>query len=61
MAETLKPCPFCGRKKGVSVRRNEINKEFKIYTYSVKCSNCTAQGPSYYHESQSVEAWNSRK
>ena len=60
MTEPLKPCPFCGRKKGLSVKRTEINKEFNVAKYHVKCPNCYTQGPDDYNAVKCVEAWNKR-
>lgn len=60
MAETLKPCPFCGKSKGLAVRRKEISKEFKVIIYRVECSGCNAQGPKDYNAVKAVEYWNNR-
>lgn len=57
----LKPCPFCGRKKGLNVMSEEISREFKVSKYFVRCPNCYTRGPKEYTSDKCVDAWNVRK
>ncbi len=59
----LKPCPFCGAKKPVTVRIYKGQDGWRD-RYAVLCrydeGGCGAESGLYHYESEAVEAWNRR-
>ena len=50
--ETLKHCPFCGRKAEIS--------KYGLSSYSVVCENCGAEAPARLSRDEAIDAWNRR-
>lgn len=55
--EKLKPCPFCGERTNLHVRRSE-----PLHYTSVVCDECGARVPVEYPTSDedAIEKWNHR-
>lgn len=66
MAETLKPCPFCGGEAEMRDARKSlvVSKFSYIFPYSVRCSNekCGVKPYTEYSstEQEAIDAWNRR-
>lgn len=65
LLEGLKPCPFCGRYS--TIFRKERLTDFGMYSHTVRCYRCGANGPKTYGYDDSLFAkeraarrWNGR-
>jgi len=57
MAETIKPCPFCGGVAEVNYYADPINE----VTYCVvKCQECESYGASCNMQEEAIPIWNNR-
>lgn len=57
----LKPCPFCGAKRGDHAAPLQFNAESeRALPWHVYCWSCRIEGPSRATEAEAVEAWNTR-
>jgi Lar family restriction alleviation protein len=56
MEEKLKPCPFCGCKNRLQVKR-----EHSVDGRVIECQNCYAVGPLGDDEAEARNFWNERK
>ena len=55
----LKPCPFCGRTDGLSLKRICIEPDV-LYRHAVICTKCSSSGSKEYTAEKAVERWNKR-
>ena len=55
MMESLKPCPFCGKKHPYGVEQ-----ESNFDRYYVWCEGCDMTGPRANTPSEAIKAWNRR-
>lgn len=56
MADTLKPCPFCG---SADVETDFVVTPIGKYL-NVVCCGCLACGPAHRTEPEAIAAWNQR-
>jgi transcription elongation factor Elf1 len=60
--ETLKCCPFCGRKPDVSCRASSLTNDSNIWTIYCHCGTHSAHAHQFANSAEEVVAkWNSRK
>lgn len=65
LLEGLKPCPFCGRYS--TIFRKKRMSDSGMYSYTVRCYRCGADGPKSYGcdysllaEERAARRWNGR-
>lgn len=54
MADTLKPCPFCGE----TIPRMSMSED-RLH-YWIFCRNCRSSGPLRPSKDMAIDAWNTR-
>jgi Lar family restriction alleviation protein len=60
MSGAMKPCPFCGSMDIYWAGDVLDYDEPALYTYSFRCHDCLAQGPSDEKLSTAKKSWNRR-
>ena len=61
MAETLKPCPFCGGEAHELVgKADDGGRKYKIGCYDPDCAGSAFEATVFFYEEDAVAAWNRR-